>query len=293
MAEAPIMPLATDAYLADTTHLSTIEHGAYLLLLMCLWRAGGRLPNDQRQLAKFCRLSPMQFKRVWPVLEPFFFVEGDQIGQGKCDDFLGAVRQKSQKASDSARAKWRKTKKQVNANASTEQCERNAIQDPANPSVAKATDAESVADIRTRIYAMGKTALGADGAKNPGALITKWLAKAPEADVLSAIIASDGRNDRVAFIEGCLKRRAKSGRRDLSVDEDLRQRGIRDAEEFRRAADQGGDRRSPPARDAADDVPRMLSPSAQEERPVPVGDVRDGSHPVSLLALPAQWSAVA
>lgn len=132
MAEAPIMPLATDAYLADTTHLSTLEHGAYLLLLMSMWRAGGRLPNDPVRLARFCRLSPGQFRRIWPALEGFFYVDGDQLGQGKCDDFLEAVRRKSKSASDSARAKWRKNKKQAHADASSPQCGNDAIQDPAN-----------------------------------------------------------------------------------------------------------------------------------------------------------------
>lgn len=130
MAEAPIMPLATDAYLADTVHLSTIEHGAYLLLLMCMWRSGGSLPNDAKQLAKFTRLSPKQFARIWPSLEPFFHVEEDRIWHGKLQDFLVAVRQKSAKASDSARAKWRKTKETQHADASPEQCERNAIHKP-------------------------------------------------------------------------------------------------------------------------------------------------------------------
>lgn len=132
MAEAPIMPLATDAYLADTTHLSTVEHGAYLLLLMTLWRAGGRLPNDPRKLARFARLSPSQFRRVWAVIGDFFYVDGAEIGQGKCDDFLEAVRRKSKSASESARAKWRKTKKTGDANASNPHCERYANQDPAN-----------------------------------------------------------------------------------------------------------------------------------------------------------------
>lgn len=126
------MPLATDAYLADTTHLTTLEHGAYLLLLMTLWRAGGRLPNDPKKLARFARLSPAQFRRLWPSIEGFFFIDGDQIGQGKCDDFLEAVRRKSKSGEIGARARWRKNKGKGHANASDPHCERNAIQDPAN-----------------------------------------------------------------------------------------------------------------------------------------------------------------
>ena len=45
MAEAPIMPFATDAYIGDTTHLTTIEHGAYLLLLFAMWRTAGGSPT--------------------------------------------------------------------------------------------------------------------------------------------------------------------------------------------------------------------------------------------------------
>ena len=99
MAEAPIMPFATDAYLADTKHLSTLEHGAYLLLLICLWRSGGRLPNDPRKLARFVGLTDGRFRRVWPILEGFFFVDGDQIGASALYEFVRRQRKEVQRPS--------------------------------------------------------------------------------------------------------------------------------------------------------------------------------------------------
>lgn len=55
LAEFPSMPLWTEAYLADTGHLTTIEHGAYLLLLITMWRAGGSPPNDDKTLREWVR----------------------------------------------------------------------------------------------------------------------------------------------------------------------------------------------------------------------------------------------
>jgi uncharacterized protein YdaU (DUF1376 family) len=75
------MMLWTDAYLADTVHLSTTEHGAYLLLLMAMWRAGGTLPLDEVRLARVCKMRLDQYRRIAPVLMEFFTVEGDRITQ--------------------------------------------------------------------------------------------------------------------------------------------------------------------------------------------------------------------
>ena len=38
MSKLTSMPFLVDAYIADTTHLSLEEHGAYLLLLFAMWR---------------------------------------------------------------------------------------------------------------------------------------------------------------------------------------------------------------------------------------------------------------
>lgn len=92
MAEFPALPLWTDAYLGDTTHLTTIEHGAYLLLLMTAWRTRDcALPDDDRLLARYARCGPQQWKRLRVILEPFFDIENGRWAQRRLTDERGAV----------------------------------------------------------------------------------------------------------------------------------------------------------------------------------------------------------
>ena len=123
MAEFPAIPLWTDAYLADTTHLSTLEHGAYLLLLITMWRAKGqKLPDDDKRLARFTRMTPTQWRRVRPTLEPFLIIENGWITQGRLQDEFETVKRKSDSQRDKARAKWRKHREKQSATAPAGQC---------------------------------------------------------------------------------------------------------------------------------------------------------------------------
>lgn len=65
------MPLDIPAYVSDTGHLSTLEHGIYFLLIMHYWRIGG-LPDDEKQLARIARVTPAEFRAALPTIEPLF-----------------------------------------------------------------------------------------------------------------------------------------------------------------------------------------------------------------------------
>lgn len=79
MSSAPFMQLYVGDYLADTLHLTTEQHGAYLLLLMTMWRHDAALPNDAAKLARIARVSPKRWPAIWAEIEGFFVVDGDKI----------------------------------------------------------------------------------------------------------------------------------------------------------------------------------------------------------------------
>jgi uncharacterized protein YdaU (DUF1376 family) len=67
----PWMPLYVGDYLGDTGHLTTAQHGAYLLLMMHYWRKG-ELPDDDRQLSKITKLPLKTWCCYRAVLQDFF-----------------------------------------------------------------------------------------------------------------------------------------------------------------------------------------------------------------------------
>jgi uncharacterized protein YdaU (DUF1376 family) len=67
----PWMPLYVADYRIDTAHLSTIEHGAYLLLIMHYW-ASGKLPTDDPSLARVAGLTIKEWNKHRTVVSKFF-----------------------------------------------------------------------------------------------------------------------------------------------------------------------------------------------------------------------------
>ena len=125
MAEFPALQLWTDAYLGDTTHLTCMEHGAYLLLLMTAWRTADTcLPDDDRLLARYARCTGGQWKRLRPILQTFFSVENGVWRQSRLTDEAFQVRSRKEKAKIGGRANALKIKGRHRANAIAENSDR-------------------------------------------------------------------------------------------------------------------------------------------------------------------------
>lgn len=64
-------------YDKDTQALSTLEHGAYFLLLKQCW-VHGSIPIEPAKRAKIAKLSLREWNRIAPAIDPFFDENGRQ-----------------------------------------------------------------------------------------------------------------------------------------------------------------------------------------------------------------------
>lgn len=93
------IPLFPDAYHRDTTHLTTEEHGAYLLLLMAAWGTEDcSLPNDERRLAALSKTTVQRWRKIAPTVLEFWTIERGRIWQKRLMKEWLYVREKSKKA---------------------------------------------------------------------------------------------------------------------------------------------------------------------------------------------------
>ena len=107
VAEFPALPLWTDAYLADTQHLTNEEHGVYLRLLMFAWRTSDcSLPVDDRRLATMVGVTAKVWARLKPVVMSFWTLDGDVWRQKKLTSERVFVKAKRDAGRAGAEARW-------------------------------------------------------------------------------------------------------------------------------------------------------------------------------------------
>ncbi|WP_297803657.1 DUF1376 domain-containing protein [uncultured Brevundimonas sp.] len=122
----PFMQLYVADYLGDTRHLTTEQHGAYLLLLMTMWRAEGRLPNCDKKLARIVGATASRWAKIKADVLEFFEVDGESITNKRLMFELKKASEKSIKRAEAGtrggEAKALKDNKARVANASDLPC---------------------------------------------------------------------------------------------------------------------------------------------------------------------------
>jgi uncharacterized protein YdaU (DUF1376 family) len=98
MATVPYMPLYISDYLTDTIHLTTLEHGAYLLLIMHYWQTGKPLPADDAKLCRIANVSKQKWIKIKKTLTTLFSVCELEWRHGRVDHELEKMRAKSMKS---------------------------------------------------------------------------------------------------------------------------------------------------------------------------------------------------
>jgi uncharacterized protein YdaU (DUF1376 family) len=168
----PWMPLYIADYLKDTTHLGALESGAYLHLIMDYWQ-NGKLPYDDRQLARIAKLTEREWKRLRPILQAFFH---DGWRHKRIDDELAHATKVSETRSAIATARQAAIREK-------HESKRSAIASPIADTLhtsqeERKEDAASAALPEAELFRRGKEILG----KTSGGVI-KNLLKAKQNNV--------------------------------------------------------------------------------------------------------------
>lgn len=105
------MPLYVADYLADTSRLTTEQHGAYLLLLMDYWR-NGPPPDDDAILQQITRMRPDAWSIARAVLVQFFSIENGVWKHSRVEKELSDAKDKKEtqvaRAKAAAEKRWSK-----------------------------------------------------------------------------------------------------------------------------------------------------------------------------------------
>jgi len=110
MAEFPALPIWTDAYLADCSHLTDAEHGIYLQILMLIWRSPNcQIPDDDEWIArKFRRDANAVRTHIRPLMREFCQIGKGWVTQKRLKKEWEWCTKKRQTNKESANIRWNK-----------------------------------------------------------------------------------------------------------------------------------------------------------------------------------------
>lgn len=109
MAEFPIMPVATDALLADTMHMTPEEFGCYCRLLFAMWRNGAWLSSSDEKLATICGVNRKRWAAIRATVIAPMKIDGERMTQKKLTQFWEKSQKLTMKRTTAARIRWKRS----------------------------------------------------------------------------------------------------------------------------------------------------------------------------------------
>jgi uncharacterized protein YdaU (DUF1376 family) len=208
MAALPYMRMYWADYDADTSHLSAMQHGIYLLLIKNYWQRGGPLPDDETKLARIAKVNLKDWRRNEAVILEFFTKRESLLYHTRIALELSRVEAKSLKAKESALANAKRTQSKRSANG-----ERTPIYTEADKiPLDKESNGEkrSEEDAQAIFWKSAKAWLKPRVKGDPGALINKWLREHGKESTQAAVNAAQLENavDPPAYVAGYFRRHA-------------------------------------------------------------------------------------
>lgn len=97
------MPMYWGDYMRDTGHLTAAEHGAYLMLIARYWGAGAALLDDDAQLQRTARMTPMEWRKARPVIAALFKIEDGKWTHKRIDSEIERARKRFSERSAAGR----------------------------------------------------------------------------------------------------------------------------------------------------------------------------------------------
>lgn len=190
------MPFYIGDYLADTSHLSAAEHGAYLLLLFHYWRTSSPLIDEDSALARISRMTKAEWKSSKATIRAFFkeaLINGCHVlthTRVEKEMVKAGERYASRKAVSDAANAARQAKRQALLQGSHEGSLEHSQPQPQSSKeevpLAKANgrSAASPDDPWVAVYAKGREVFGEGG----GAIVTKFKAIFPKPNKVMATL---------------------------------------------------------------------------------------------------------
>lgn len=114
MSELPYMPVVVNDEIAETSGLTNEELGALVRLKWAMWKSGGWLPDDGKQLARIARAGS-RWGKIAPAVLALFTVGGGKVSSPSLLNTLLITRERRAKSAKAVKARWSKPEVPLNA----------------------------------------------------------------------------------------------------------------------------------------------------------------------------------